>query len=182
MKRRQILKQLAIATTAAVFLPSCITDRKKLSVALNSLQVTADDEELVGLLADTIIPPTEKPGGRGVEAHLFTFIMVDDCVGVEDKQKFLAGLRTFDEASKTISGKTFSDSSVKERLAILKQIEKDTDGLNEDVKTFYKLSKRFIIRGYTASEHFLTEIKPYKLIPGPNFKGSVAVNPNQTLS
>ena len=80
MKRRTVLRNLAMASAAAILLPACVSDPKKVSIALNRLQVTPDDEELLGNIADTLIPTTETPGARDTSAHLFALVMVDDCL------------------------------------------------------------------------------------------------------
>ncbi|MBT1704036.1 gluconate 2-dehydrogenase subunit 3 family protein [Chryseosolibacter indicus] len=176
MKRRQMLKHFALATTAAMLLPSCIKDPKKVSIALSNLNVTGEEEELLAAIADTIIPDTDKPGAKTVGAHLFTLVMIDDCGNKESKEKYMRGLRAFDEACEEISGKSFSDLSVEERLTLLKKIDKNEVGLKEDVVTFYMASKQYIIQGYTSSQYFLTEVKPYQLVPGPGWKGCIAVS------
>jgi hypothetical protein len=167
-----------MATTAAMLLPSCLGDPKKVSIALKNLDVTGDEEALMASLADTIIPPTDKPGGKAIGAHLFTLVMVDDCTDKETKEKFMRGLRSFDETCKSISGKTFTKSNAEERLVLLKEIEKRKDTLNDDVNTFYSGTRETIVEAYVSSEYFLTEVKPYKLVPGPNFRGCVPVSEN----
>lgn len=178
MRRRQMLKQFAMATTAAMLLPSCIKDPKKVSIALQNLDVTGDEEELLAALADTIIPATDKPGAKAVGAHLFTLVMIDDCTSKASKEKFMKGFRAFDNACKSIDGKTFSDSNAEERLELLKKVENDAVALNEEVRAFYTASKAYIIQGYLSSDYFLTEVKPYQLVPGPDWKGCVAVSEN----
>src|SRR5688572_16487366 len=137
MNRRILLKQLAMATTAAMLLPSCVADPKKVSIALNNLDVNGDEEDLLANLADTLIPATDKPGAKAVGAHLFTFVMVDDCTDQATKEKFLKGLRKFDETCKTLGGKTFTKSTAEERLELLKSIEKSNETLDADVASFY---------------------------------------------
>jgi len=166
-----------MAGTAALILPSCISDPKKVSIALNNLSVTGNDEELLALLAETLIPETDTPGARTVKAHLFTLVMVDDCMDTESKEKFVKGMKAFDENCKKISGTSFTDASPGERSSLVAQIEKG-DGVAEDVKTFYHIARGYIISGYTSSEFFLTKIKPYQLIPGPHFQGCAPVSTN----
>jgi hemolysin activation/secretion protein len=179
MNRRQILKSLAMATTAAVLLPQCIADPKKVSLALNNLDINGDEEELLANIADTLIPATDKPGAKAVGAHHFALVMVDDCTSKEDKDKYLKGMRAFDDYCTKINGTSFTDSNSEERLALLKEIEKQNESLPEEIKTFYSLTRRYIVRGYTTSEYYLTEVKPYQHIPGPVFQGCVPVAQTQ---
>lgn len=176
MNRRQVIKQLAIGTTAAILLPSCLADPKKVSIALNNLDVNGDDELLIGGLAEVLIPETDSPGARTVNAHHFALVMVDDCQPDSVKSKFVSGLRAFEEVTRNTDGKTFLNVDPPQRLEMLKRLERTLEEQPENVRTFYRLAKRYIIQGYTASSYFLTEVKPFKLIPGPVFKGCVPVS------
>jgi hypothetical protein len=178
MNRRTILKQLAMATTAAMLLPSCISDPKKVSIALKNLDINGDEEELLASIAETIIPATDKPGAVAVGAHLFTFVMVDDCQDKASKEKYLKGLRLFEDTCKQMKGKTFTKSTADEKLELLKQIEKDSKTLNEDVLAFYQMSKQYILQGYLSSQYYMSEVKHYQLVPGPVFNGCVPVSQN----
>ena len=175
MNRRQILKQLAIGTTAAILLPSCLSDPKKVSIALSNLNISGDEEDLLAAIAETIIPETDKPGAKTTSAHLFTLVMVDDCLDKETRDKYLKGMRTFDETCRKINGKTFLKSTPEERLELLTSIERDIEKLDENTHTFYHTTRRYIIHGYLSSSYYLTQVKPYELVPGPDFKGCVPV-------
>lgn len=181
MKRRTVFKHLAAATAAAWVLPSCVSDPKKVSIALNHLQVTGDEEELLGNIADVIIPATDTPGARAVQAHLFTLVMVDDCLAKEDQEKYLKGMRSFPQVLKSLTGKSFSGASPQERLQMLSTFEGRQEELSEEIKAFYSKTRRYIVQGYLSSKHFLTEIKPYQLVPGPDYRGCIPVD-SKTLS
>jgi hypothetical protein len=178
MNRRTILKQLAMATTAAMLIPSCVTDPKKVSIAMKNLDVNGDDEDLLAAIADTLIPATDKPGAKGTAAHLYALVMIDDCTDKETKGKFMKGLRSFDDACKSVNGKTFTKSNTEERVALLKHIGNNEKSFSEDINEFYSGIRWLMIEGYTGSQYFLTEVKPYQLVPGPDFKGCVPVTPN----
>jgi hypothetical protein len=134
----------------------------------------------LGNLADVIIPPGETPGARAVEAHLFTLIMVDECLDKAEQEKYLKGMRMFDESVKPLTGKTFTKASPEERLTILTNLEASLDKFPEEVRAFYGRSRGYILQGYLTSQHFLTNVKPFKHIPGPQFKGCAPVTQNQT--
>ena len=176
MKRRLVLKQIALTSAAMWLLPSCITDPKKLSIALQHLSITGDEEELVGDIADVIVPVTDTPGARAVGAHLFALIMVDDCLSKKDQELYLKGMRSFDETVNTVIGKSFAKGSQEERLKVLEQLDQHPDKFSDDVKFFYAKTRAYILQGYLSSEHFLTHVKPYQLIPGAHFNGCVPVS------
>jgi hypothetical protein len=181
MKRRTVFRHLAVAATAAWVLPSCISDPKKVSLALNRLRVTSDDEELLGEIADVIIPPTKTPGARATGAHLFTLVMVDDCMSKPDQERYLKGMRLFEDTVTGITGRSFVNASSADKGDVLRAFEEKLDACDEETKTFYKETKRYIIQGYTSSQYFLTEVKPYALVPGPDYQACVPVSGKKVL-
>ena len=176
MKRRTVFKHLAMASAAAMILPTCISDPKKVSIALNRLQITPDEEELLGDIADVIIPATETPGARATGAHLFTLVMVDDCLPKADQEKFLKGMRAFDGETKRLAGRTFSQASAGEQLQILTEFEEKLETAGEDARIFYSKTRDYVIQGYTSSKYFMTVVKPYQLVLGPNYQCCVSLS------
>lgn len=182
MDRRTVFKHLAVASAAALIVPSCISDPKKISIALNNLRVTGDEEELLGDIADVIVPATDTPGARAVEAHLFALVMVDDCLDKREQKIYLKGMRNFEDALKSLTGKSFRGASPAEKLEMLTAFEQHKKKLSEDVQIFYTRTRSYILQGYLSSEHFLTNVKPYKLVPGPVFEGCKPLPETQPLS
>lgn len=182
MKRRTVFKHLAVASAAAWLLPSCVSDPKKVSIALNKLKISGDEETLLADIADTMIPATDTPGARAVGAHLFTLVMVDDCLSGDERDKYLKGMRAFEDELKSLTGKRFSSASPEERMRMLTAFEEQMDETSEEVKVFYDKTRAYIIQGYVSSQHFLTDIKPYQLVPGPNYNGCAPVTTKQSLS
>jgi hypothetical protein len=178
MNRRTALRTFALTGAAALLIPGCVSDPKKVSAALENLDITGDDEELMAQFADTLIPATDKPGAVQVGAHIYAFIMVDDCLPKEMKDAFLAGLRSFNESAPVPGKGKFLKASADEKLETLRSLEKDRENLAEPLKTFYTTARRYIIEGFTTSQYFLTEVKPYKLVPGPVYKGCVPLSNN----
>jgi hypothetical protein len=178
MNRRTALKHVAITGAAALLIPGCVSDPKKVSVALENLNITGDDEDLLAVFADTLIPATEKPGALLVGAHLYTFVMVDDCLPPDKKEAFISGLRSFNESAPVPGKKKFLKATTDEKLETLSNLEKDKDSLAEPLKTFYSTARHYIIQGFTSSQYFLTEVKPYKLVPGPIYKGCISLSQN----
>lgn len=176
MDRRSALKYLGVASAAAFILPSCVADPKKVSIALNNLKINGDEEELLAEFASVLIPATDTPGAKEVGAHHFALVMVDDCMTKKEQEKYLRGMRTFDAEVKSKTGISFLKASKEERTGILNKLQKERDILSEDVKSFYETSRMYIIRGYVQSQHFLTNVKPYKLVPGAHYSGCAQIS------
>ncbi len=159
------MKQLALLSTGALLLPSCMEDHSKAPTGLRNYKIDDKQEQLLETLTATIIPSGSTPGGREVSAHLFTLKMLDDCYSKEDRDKYLKGMRQFDAAAHASSGHSFVRSSPAERESLLTSIEgkKLTD---KDLNFFYSTTKRMTILAYSSSQYYLTKVQVYELVPG----------------
>jgi len=173
INRRTAIRQLAIISAGAALLPSCLHPHAKPSVSLKNFTLTGDQEKSLEELTATLIPTDTTPGARDVSAHLLVLRMVDDCSPKTDQEKFIKGLVSFDEASRTASGKSFAEASPTQREALLLAIEsKKLPG--EELNFFYSTTKKLTILAYSSSQFFLTKVQVYELVPG-RFHGCVPV-------
>ena len=46
----------------------------------------------------------------------------------------------------------------------------------EDALKFYGTVKRYTVQSFTSSKEYMTDIRKYEMVPGPDFKGCVPVN------
>lgn len=159
------MKQLALLSTGALLLPSCMGDHSSTPILLHNYKLDDHQEQLVETLTATIIPSGATPGAREVSAHLFTLKMLDDCYTKEDCDKYLKGMQLFDAAARAGSGHSFVKSSPAQRESLLASIEgkKLTD---KDLNFFYSTTKRMTILAYSSSQYYLTKIQVYELVPG----------------
>ena len=174
MDRRSGIKTLLIISAGAILIPSCLQEDKKSTLSLKNIQVDGNDEELLATLSDTIIPKTDTSGARDVSAHLFALMMVDDCYAPDSREKFVKGMKGFEELSKKKFDKSFVKTSPEEKSQLLKTIENKND-INENVAFFYNNMKMLAIQAFISSQYFLTKMKAYQLVPG-KFYGCVPVN------
>ncbi len=165
MKRRTAIKSLFIIAGGIAILPSCSGDPAKASIALNHLDVSADEEALLAELAETILPKTpDAPGAKDMKLHLFTLKMVDDCHTREDRDQFLSGLRALDTTLEQQTGTSFRKMTPEQRASVLSGILKEET--TSDLQAFLKITKRRVIQGFTQSKFVMTDKKQYELVPG----------------
>ncbi|MFT3945914.1 MAG: gluconate 2-dehydrogenase subunit 3 family protein [Agriterribacter sp.] len=165
MKRRSAIKNLMIIAGGIAIMPSCSGDPGKASIALNKINITADQEALLAAIAETIIPVSDIQGAKNLNLHLFTLKMVDDCHNEEDQQNFIAGLNSIDRLAKDKYGNTFAKCDVKQRIDLLAAIAKEEGGTKE-AAAFLKIAKRRIIQGFMNSKYVMTDLGKYELVPG----------------
>lgn len=173
MNRRIAIRNMALILGSAVVLPSCLNnDKGKPVVELKHLKIDADQENLVTNLTETILPKTDTPGAKDLGINLFVFKMIDDCTTKEQQEKFLAGLKEFDDAADKKYSKSFNELTAAERNAFVKDIEQQAKAKKGDkaepskLQEFYWMVKGQTIFGYTTSKFFMTKEIVYELVPG----------------
>ena len=172
MQRRTALKNLLIIAGGTALLPSCVQQDKKVSIPLENLKLSADEEELLAQITETIIPATDTPGAKALGVHQFVLTMVDDCAEKEQQENFMKGLGEVNDISKKLYNNIFLKCSAQQQLELLSRIDKkEFDG---KVNDFFKATKGLTIQGYTKSKYVMTNLLVYELVPG-RFHGSFPV-------
>lgn len=192
MERREALKALALITGGAVLVPSCNFLKEDILIAYKNLQVTPSLQQLLASISDTIIPAGTLKGAAEINVQDFILVMVNDCMKPEDQKVFMRGLTSFNEYSKKVGDKSFARLTPEEKATVVEaglalKFESENVPANEDegakierenqkaILEFLKTTKRFTTQGFMMSQYIMTEIKPYKMIPG-DYKGAVLVS------
>ena len=168
--RREALRDLLLLSAAAMLAPSCLRTGGSRHPHLKNLTIDANASEMLASLAELLIPRTDTPGALDLDADRFALRMVDDCFQPEDRRSFVEGLNAFESAVKKAEGRTFGRLDDGSRARALESIRKG--GAGPEASGFYATYRRLLIKGYTESEHFLTRVRPYELVPG-RFRGCV---------
>lgn len=144
-------------------------DTSKSSILLKKLKISAHEEKLIAELASVLIPKTDTPGAVDVNAHLFALKMADDCMKIEDQQRFMSGLKVFvTQADKA----DFLKGSEAEKNRFVATLNSLND--KSDLESFYRTTKDLVIQGYASSKYFLTKVQVYELVPA-RYHGCVPV-------
>src|ERR1700744_5891206 len=69
--------------------------------------LTPQQAELVGAVADIIIPRTSTPGAKDVGVTELVDLLLKDVYSKDDRERYLSGLAEFDKAAQTTYGKPF---------------------------------------------------------------------------
>lgn len=165
MKRRSAIKNLFIIAGGIAILPSCSPKSGKASIQLTNLDITIDQEHLLGDITETIIPKTNSPGAKDLNLHLFVLKMVDDCHSKDDQINFIDGLNDIITLSKEKFSKSFSEASKAQRNQLLQTLDANKDSENS-MQRFYSITKRRTIQGFLNSKYVMKDLKQYELIPG----------------
>jgi len=172
MNRRSAIRNVVIISAGAGLLPSCMHENKS-SIPLKNITVSGSQQDMVAELAEAIIPKTKNfIGAKDLRAHEFVLTMVDDCSSPDDQKKFTDGLKAFDKLSHDKFGQLVTSLTLKQKKELLTDIENKKD-IPEDALKFYGTVKRYTLQSFASSKEYMTDIRKYKMVPGPVFKGCV---------
>jgi len=173
MDRRSALRNLALVIGSAALLPRCTM---KMPVThYTHFDVTMDQESLVADIAETIIPKTKTPGAKDLNLDKFVWLMLNDCSKKTDQQAFFKGMGEFNDLTKKMYNKSFSECTKNEKLSLLNTFEKKPaqknpnptdDKYSKELHAFFGTVKGLTVFGYTESQYFMTKEIVYELVPG----------------
>ncbi len=184
LNRREILERMAMVSGGAVSLTvlsacdggaSVPKDTKNIKLKV----LSKANLDLVGDLADAIIPDTDTLGAKSVNVHYFIDELLANWMTKEEQDSFIKGLNSLDQSIKSERGNTFSFLSRDEKTTTLDslglEITKITsnDVNNKRPKHIYLQLRELIIFGYYTSEIGASEELLYDPMPG-NYKGCIA--------
>ena len=174
MNRRNAIRTALIFSAGTALLPSCL-QKDKATIPLKNISITGGQENMLAQLADTILPKTNFIGAADVKAHEFLLMMVDDCLPPERQKIFTNGLQQFDKWVDKKYGNSFANCTPQQKAACLTEVENKKEVPDEAVQ-FYQISKQHILQAFTSSKQYMLQVRHYNMVPGPNYKGCVAVS------
>ena len=130
--------------------------------------LTEDQGILITQLSDIIIPKTDTPGAKDVGVPGFIDVMVKDVYSKEDQDRFLEGLKAFNDGAEKKYGDPFieltpeqqSEYTIETHVVALDQL-----ALGEK-RHFILMAKELTLLGFFTSEVGATQVLQYDPVPG----------------
>ncbi|MFO7826147.1 MAG: gluconate 2-dehydrogenase subunit 3 family protein [Cyclobacterium sp.] len=172
MDRRSAMKQLAILTGGIITIPACDFSEEAILQAYQNLNITASQKALLTRITNTIFPGTTLKKAEDLQLQDFVLVMCNDCLQENQQQSFVNGLKQWDEFSQQNFGKAFSKMDQATAADAIRQtmaMEAEPGSKTTEMGRFLAITKQFALQGYLNSEYFMTEIKPYELVPARFF-------------
>jgi hypothetical protein len=119
-------------------------------------------------LVDTILPATDSPAASAADTHYFIDLAIPACATPAAQKTFKSGLAAF-------AG--FDRLSADKQVAQLKARATADIGLEYDA-SFFKILKDYTMTGYFLSEIGATQALAYERVPG-GFWGDLPLKPDQ---
>lgn len=175
MNRRQAIERTALILGYAVSAPAIMGVLKGCKaapeLAFQPVFLTQDQAALVSEVAEIIIPKTDTPGAKDTGVPGFIDLMVKDVYSKDDQDKFLAGLKAFDEEAKKTHGDAFLDLEPEQQQQYVKAAhdaaikEAKGQGRGGD-RPFILMMKELTLLGFFTSEPGATQVLQYEAVPG----------------
>lgn len=165
MHRRTALRQLAILLGGVALTPELMAGTLSRATS-GELPATLSPETMAILaeIAETIIPETDTPGAKQAGVPAFIALVVEDCVGKDEKQAFWAGLDAVERTSLGMYGISFTQCDAAQRTALLKKTEQEAK--TQSGPNFWRMVKGLTLFGYFSSEIGMTQALAFDPIPG----------------
>ncbi len=125
--------------------------------------------ELLRVVVDRIIPPTDTPGASEVGVPAFIDLMLDRWVEPEDKERFLAGLDELDPSIEEAQGVSFLEANADQQTSLLAALDEEAVQARDegvDPLPFFATLKEWTLAGYYTSEAGATQELQWIASPG----------------
>ena len=173
MDRRTAIRTLASVSVLPVLAPERATellDARRVIVAAErvSTSLSQSELEIVGLVADIILPRTDSPSATDLDVPNFVDLIVSEWMDDKDSDDFLLGLRMLDTESVVRFGIGFTESSSDQQHTLVSELDAQMPepGSSEDVPDgFYPTLKRLVVVGYFTTEEGARQTG-YRIMPG----------------
>lgn len=193
MNRREAIQRVAmlmggVVIGSSLFLEGCSRSATKQVEVLFEPKTT----DLLGDLAEAILPKTSTPGAKEAGVGSFIPVMVRDCYTDEQQTVFMDGINNLDKKAQELMKKNFLDLSAEERTSFVNLLDKEAGEFNkkQDEATkeereknavkqnelyreveskpphWFTMFKQLTLTGYFNSELGLTKALRYVKIPG----------------
>ena len=173
MDRREALKRAAWVMGVAISAPTMMAVLKgcaaKPGIDFKPVFLSEEQAVLVSQLAETIIPKTDTPGAIGAGVPAYIDLVLKDCYKKEDQEKFVAGLKAFDDEAKKQYGDVFAELEPAKQLEYANKV--NAQALEEKKKEgperpFFTTFKELTLTGFFTSEPGATQVLQYEAVPG----------------
>jgi len=180
MNRREWLKSMSTLAVGAVAAPSLLAvfdafaASQKPGAALRFFNPAQGN--LIGAVADIVIPRTDTPGAVDAGVPAFIDSMFKDVYTKNEQQRYLTALAAFDQAG----GKPFGQLDESQRKALVNKLHAEAVAAPPNAKLtpaadFVLMTKKLTMLGFFMSEPGCTQVLQYVAIPG-GFKADIPLS------
>lgn len=172
MNRRKFISSLIILTGGVA---ATYYGHKYLElIDTPDLNFLDQNKNLIGDLAETIIPATDTPGAKEALVHEYIIHMIKHEKDVKTQNNFINGIKELEEYSFSQYKTSFSNINKEQKVQVLKHFQKDGENFKGNLgkvknkflgKSFFLILKEYTCIGYCTSMLGVTKGLAYEAIP-----------------
>lgn len=172
MDRREALERVAWVLGGTIvggglFLEGCTREQTKTVTRL----FDSDMIDLLGDIADAILPPTSTPGAKEAGVGEFIPVMVRDCYTAGQQKVVIDGLDNLDEVARLRFKKGFRQLKTEDQSEMIVAIDKEAreyqlNRKGNEPDHYFTLLRQLTLIGFFTSELGATKALRYVQIPG----------------
>ena len=164
MKRRQAIRQMVVVSSGLALLPSC--DFQSGTAAYKTyknLPLNNSQFKLIEALQAAIFPQGKMPVSDSESPMDYILMRINDCYSMNDIEKYMTGLKDFQEGVKSKFNKSFDKLNIEEQTQVLS--ERFAEENTSSAKDFLEMNKRLTVEYFTKSEDYQVNHFGYEFIP-----------------
>lgn len=169
MNRREVLKTSSVLlggtlVVSSGVLAACSTERAPRQAAAGEAS-SANDQQLMAELADTILPTTPaSPGAMAAGIAPDIARLLGDCYDAASQERMRRGLEAVRTVCRERFGGGFTKLSPGEREKLV--VEIDAESAKAGAEHWFHLMRELALQAYFASEVGMTRALRYVRVPG----------------
>lgn len=179
MNRRQVLQRVAYLMGGAVSAPAVLgllngCAPKQPEASWQPVFLTKEQGALVAAIAEIIIPRTDTPGAIDVGVPAFIDTMLKGVYTQEDRDRYVTGLKAFDDTARAAHGKAFVDLDKSKQAELVRKVHDEAVAVELAYdprpatlrRPFILMTKELTLLGFFCSEPGATQVLQYVAVPG----------------
>lgn len=171
MKRRELIRNIALVSAGITLMPACNLEISR--PVYENIPLDNEQWKLLSRLTKAILPKGELPVTTPETTPDFVLTMINDCFEPRDIQKYLTGLRVFQQYLRDEYDLPFQRLNPEQHLLLFSKIEQ-SELLPESLQYFLHTTKQLTVRHFTSSEYYLKNYLDFEFVPG-RYLGCVRV-------
>src|SRR5690606_35979438 len=142
--------------------------------------LSEDQASLVSQVAEIIIPKTDTPGAKEAGVPAFIDQMLKEVYSQEQQERFIEGLKAFNEEAEAEYGDAFIDLDAESQKAFVikkhnEAIAAEKQASSQAQRPFVLTMKELTMLGFFTSEPGATQVLQYDAVPGV-YKGCIPLS------
>ncbi|MEM6316855.1 MAG: gluconate 2-dehydrogenase subunit 3 family protein [Bacteroidota bacterium] len=162
MTRREAVRNILLLSTSAAFLPACNFEEGPVYA---NVPLERGQRTFIELVTNAILPREGTEVMTLESTTDFILTMLNDCTSPEDIQKYLLGIKEFQQGVKSMYDTAFKRLDAEQQVDLFTTLG-GAESMTEAAKHFFNKTNGLTRWHFTGSEYFMKEVQEFEFVPG----------------